>query len=61
MYLHSNFNLSVYLSISKVSGKEIKLLLFDSSFMLNWCNWPPKYANTGNLQCDLAIFVRHCS
>ena len=33
MYLHFNFNLSVYLSIPKVSGKEIKLLLFDSSFM----------------------------
>ena len=34
MYLRSNFNPSVNLSISKVSGKEIKLLLCNSSFQL---------------------------
>ena len=53
--------LSIFLSIFEVSIKEIKLLLSDSSFMLNWCSWPPKYTNTGNLQCDLIMFIRHYS
>ena len=33
--------LSIFLSTFKISSKEIKLL-FDSSFMLTWCNWAPK-------------------
>ena len=44
--------LSIFLSIFKVSSKEIKLLLSYSSSMLTWCNWQPNYTNTGNLQCD---------
>ena len=35
---HTQFHLSIFLSFWEVSSKEIKLLLFDSSFMLNWCN-----------------------
>ena len=35
-------HLSVFLSISKILVTEIQLLLFDSSFMLTWCDWPPK-------------------
>ena len=31
----------IYPSIFKFSSKEIKLLLFYSSFMLTSCNWSP--------------------
>ena len=59
LFQYSNFNLYVHLSICMVSSKEIKLHLSDSSFMLTLCNCRPKYTNTGNLQCDLVIFIRH--
>ena len=52
----SNY-LSIFLSISKISSKEIKLLLFDSTFMLTWCKCSPKQTNTGNLQCYEVIFI----
>ena len=45
--------------LSKTASKEIQLLLFDSWFMLTWCDRPPKETNTRNLQCDLVIFSRY--
>ena len=35
-------NLSIFLSVFKVSSKEIKLLRWDSNFMRTWFNCPPQ-------------------
>ena len=63
-HIHTHIYIYIYMYVFytcmylSIMCKEMKLLS-DSSFMLTWCNWSLKYANTRLLQCDFVIFIRH--